>query len=204
VAEIQALFDRYQKGETCAQIGRSLNVDGKTVGRWFAKAGFPVRNRSQRAAGERNSSWKGGRRLTKDGYLLVWTPDGFILEHRMNMEKHLGRKLLSNEIIHHLNENKLDNRISNLMVCVGNGEHRKQHILKVWSRKYACCSRCKGTDREHCAKGLCTGCYMYFQTIRKRGYETQYDKNGKRIITSKHRKRLSQAALKRYAKLSYI
>ena len=32
-------------------------------------------------------------------------------EHRYLMEQHVGRKLNSNELVHHLNENSRDNRI---------------------------------------------------------------------------------------------
>ena len=37
-------------------------------------------------------------------------------EHRLLMEQHLHRKLRTNEIVHHINENKFDNRMSNLEV----------------------------------------------------------------------------------------
>lgn len=49
-------------------------------------------------------------------------------EHRYIMEQHLGRKLSRNELVHHVNEDKRDNRIDNLRV-MSLAEHSRMHQL---------------------------------------------------------------------------
>lgn len=73
------------------------------------------------------------RIVKKGGYLYAVVPDhpnrtksNYVLHHRVVMENHLGRLLTENEVVHHLNEDKKDNRIENLEVMTKE-EHGRHH-----------------------------------------------------------------------------
>ncbi|GAH60207.1 unnamed protein product, partial [marine sediment metagenome] len=84
--------------------------------------------------GEKNPNWKGGRRISGDGYILVklqladfFYPmarkDGYVLEHRLAMAKQLHRCLLPWEVVHHKNEIKNSNELENLELLASQGKH---------------------------------------------------------------------------------
>lgn len=71
--------------------------------------------------GEENHNWKGGRLKTSQGYILIHNPthpncnpNGYVREHRLVMEKILGRYLDSSEEVHHKNGVRDDNSPDNL------------------------------------------------------------------------------------------
>lgn len=67
-------------------------------------------------------------KINNGGYLEVWLEDGWYSQHRWVVEQFIGRKLTSNEVIHHIDFNKENNSISNLMVFANQKEHAEFHI----------------------------------------------------------------------------
>lgn len=78
------------------------------------------------------------------------TKHGYVLEHRVVMENHLGRMLDDNEIVHHINENGKDNRIENLEI-MSREEHTRMHTIQRGKKCVTlCCPNCKVIfDREY-------------------------------------------------------
>jgi hypothetical protein len=93
---------------------------------------------SYRRKGKDHPKWRGGR-VEHGGYVRVVCKghpkggrDGYVDEHRLVMEKYLGRYLESWEIVHHLNGIKNDNRINNLVIV-----SRKTHETHTFERLQA-------------------------------------------------------------------
>ncbi|MBU5214382.1 HNH endonuclease signature motif containing protein [Heyndrickxia oleronia] len=74
-----------------------------------------------------------GRKRTPAGYVALCIKThpnsdvlGYVFEHRVVMEMYLGRYLLPNEVVHHKNHIKHDNRLENLEV-MDHTEHTVMH-----------------------------------------------------------------------------
>ncbi len=72
-------------------------------------------------------------RIYREGYYMIHvenhpnaTKQGYVLEHRAAMESKIGRYLSKEEVVHHINLNKSDNRISNLMI-MSDSDHKSYH-----------------------------------------------------------------------------
>src|SRR3990167_7849080 len=77
------------------------------------------------ATGKHNPNFKSGKWISK-GYVLISRKGKQVREHRLIVEKILGRKLRRSEHIHHINGNKSDNRLANLRI-MSESEHHKHH-----------------------------------------------------------------------------
>lgn len=83
---------------------------------------------------EDRGTWKGGETMHGDGYRMIYAPDHpaatprhpHVFEHRLVAEAKIGRFLRNNEVVHHINDNRADNRPENLQVMT-RGEHRRLH-----------------------------------------------------------------------------
>ena len=101
-------------------------ISNKTIARRLKKYGIQARDSKY----ENNYFWNGGIKIDKSGYRLIKCNNhphadstGYIREHRLIMEEHVGRYLTPEELVHHINANKQDNRIENLELMESNSAH---------------------------------------------------------------------------------
>ena len=121
-------------------------------------------------------------------YIMLKKNGKCIREHRYIMQKKLGRKLLQNEDVHHINGDGTDNRLKNLQIFI-HGEHTIYHKKQCTKYIRLKCSYCnkdiersekdikrrkeKGTKNFYCSK-KCVGkacgpkIKLYIKTIVQR------------------------------------
>jgi len=120
---------RYLLGATQAEIAGIYNTSQIGVSR-ILRARDVTRRRGR-------GRWKGGR-VNLGGYVGVMVENdspfacmrvtgNYVLEHRLVMAQHLGRPLTKHETVHHINGDKLDNRLENLQLR--QGRHGKGEVL---------------------------------------------------------------------------
>ena len=92
--------------------------------------------------GHKAYNYKGGRTI-RGGYVYVLNkghpkcdPDGYVIEHRLIVERHLGRFLTKKEIVHHINGIRSDNRLENLELYNSQSQHIKGNHTRLGCRGF--------------------------------------------------------------------
>lgn len=124
--------------EKCSQCGELFYLKAYLKKLGVHRCSMKCRSKAMKGrSGEKHPRWKGGRRKSSWGYILVFAPlhplvtnQGCVFEHRLIAEKALGRFLTATEVIHHLNEIRDDNRLENLYLCKDTAEHMRIHALQ--------------------------------------------------------------------------
>ena len=126
----------YKAGDSSPVLAKKFGVASITIRRILEEHGIKIRSYREMTLNAikqgRNSNselqrktasklWTGKgnpryRHGKNNGYKMIKVDNKWIPEHRYIMEEHLGRKLEKNEVVHHMNFDRHDNRIENLEV----------------------------------------------------------------------------------------
>ena len=136
LAKVNQIYALFEDGAMISEIVTTVGTNRETIRQYLLRRYTKVQKRKlvkknfKQLKGKASPNWKGGREITKNGYIRLWiSKDERILEHRLVMERHLGRKLNREEVVHHSNGNNGDNRIENLRVTTF-GEDIRRHNLE--------------------------------------------------------------------------
>lgn len=130
-------FELYLRKEYATKsmntIATEIGVTPSCIRKYFEKYGIERRIRWDHFRSENRPHRVGKRYRLSSGYIAVYMPDhpragvrNCVYEHDLVMEKHIGRFLDDGEVVHHIDGNKENNDISNLMLLT-NSEHGKLH-----------------------------------------------------------------------------
>lgn len=131
------LRSEYEKGKSMIAIGAEIGLTASGVRKYFVKYGIPRRGNAGYSSFDSSyaANWNGGRHVASNGYVEIKVAGypytnsrGYVYEHRYVVEQHIGRFLRKNEVVHHIDGNKQNNDISNLMILT-NSEHIKLHSI---------------------------------------------------------------------------
>lgn len=118
------------QGRHCRDIARSLGCSNGTVHNLLVRSGIRKRTRSEAKRlcvkkGKDSPCFKSG--IRPDGYAVRREGKRNILRHREIASQVLGRPLSRDEVVHHCNDTRSDNRLVNLWVFPSQADHARFH-----------------------------------------------------------------------------
>lgn len=129
-----------KKNGKCLDCGNPISKWNKRCAKCNYKS--PERNKkiSDSRIGSNNPNWRGGKYKDASGYIRIKNKEhhladcnGYIREHRLIAEQKYGRKIRNDEVVHHLNGIRDDNRPENLVITSKkiNGEKTVKKFLQL-------------------------------------------------------------------------
>lgn len=124
----------------CKGIGCKRKI--VCIGKYCAKHYYRFKRHGDCEIRKKNGNGEGSI-SRQNGYKYITVNGRRIGEHDAVMEKHIGRKLRKGEIVHHKNEDRLDNRLENLALMTI-GDHTSYHNTKnPVVDGYKICTKCQ-------------------------------------------------------------
>lgn len=130
--------------------GQKTNICTHTHNKRGSKKGEPSRflpgHNCIFKGGEDHYNWKSGRQADKRGYIEIAGTKGK-REHVLVAERVLGKPLPLRAAVHHINNDKSDNRPENLVICQDQAYHNLLHRREIairecghasWRKCYFC------------------------------------------------------------------
>lgn len=141
--QMEAAIKAYTNGMGCPNIKKKFGIPGTTLTREVDKRGIPRHPKGNMGkTGPDHPSWKGGFLIDRYGYVRTYDPkhpfprtsSSYVQEHVRVMELHIGRRIKRNEVVHHKDENRRNNVLTNLKLMT-RSEHARLHRELEQSRK---------------------------------------------------------------------
>lgn len=128
--EAEKILDMARNGYFSKEIAKATGRSPKSILKFFRRYNFPALQNIEPPVREERPNWKGGTKLLK-GYEYQSVPDhpngtrhgNYVATHRLVMERELGRYLLPEEVVHHIDGDIRNNAPENLALFASNAEH---------------------------------------------------------------------------------
>lgn len=129
----------YETTESQREAGRKAGIISK--GRKLSEAQKQRISEAQKGKRKRlDYEFGGHEKIRDDGYIKVYVPDhpnasedGYVMKHRLAMERALGCIIPRGYVVHHINHDRKDNRIENLALMTFSA-HARLHMMERKSK----------------------------------------------------------------------